>query len=338
MTDYRNNSVELEQKQFLFLSSALLHACIILCFLLLEQPNKLPSFMRNSETVDVDTATATQQAQNPHTPAQLTGSSGNFGAPVSFVEEEKTQTEQEENIAKPAHDESVQTTAAMQEQKAKAEIKQETTESSLDDAIMATMQTTQPKQEKQQKIGSGNAKPVARNNQQHTKIVKKRGAVPKTIVQIDEKKFTFADLAQGFLQTMHNINRQGNAAISQSGDPNKKPDEMDLKYNSYMAKFNWYLQSSSRLYPFRPNPPITQNLVITIYITIDKDGQLKQCDVVQSSGRSDVDKHIEKIIRKAAPFPDIPDHFGSTIFSFPMTIGIAASPANIDGGYIFVCQ
>jgi TonB family protein len=225
------------------------------------------------------------------------------------------------------------------QQASKQETKQEIAESPLGDQLVATRQTPQSDEQKQpQNVGSGKAQPVARNNQRRTKIVKKRAVVPKTSVQIDEKKFTFADLAQGFLQTMHNVNRQGNAAISQSGDPNKKPDEMDLKYNSYMAKFNWYLQSSSRLYPFRPNPPITQNLVITIYITIDKEGQLKQCDVVQSSGRSDVDKHIEKIIRKAAPFPDIPDHFGSTIFSFPMTIGIAASPANIDGEYIFVCQ
>lgn len=313
MTDYRYEYQDEQHKYYLLALSLLLHGCIILCFIIFEVQHEADIHFTDEPAHEPQSQQADSPFQQPVPPqAELTARSSDFGAPVIF--EDDMQESQEE---------SPQDTTPVEKKHEDQEPPKEAPE-------MVPMQSAPA--------------PISAAQIQPSKVIKKRirkqnPSANKTKSSPVKKELTFADLAAGFLQTIHRTRTQGNALISRRGDPNVAPTEQDLKYSSYMAKFQWYLEHSSRIHPFKPNPPISQDALMKILISIDKEGNVKAVQIVQTSGRIDLDAHIEKIITKASPFPELPEHFGTSLFTLPMTISIGRTdPRATNAEYIFASQ
>ncbi|MGE0010538.1 MAG: energy transducer TonB [Candidatus Babeliales bacterium] len=122
------------------------------------------------------------------------------------------------------------------------------------------------------------------------------------------KKFTFADLANGFLE---NLQSGGKDAINQRGNPNIRPGIEQLKQASYREKMAWNLQAAfkraARRTKFITPSPEFNRLECTFYIA--KSGELEKLDVLSGTGHQELDSFIVTTIKDAFPLPPIPDHW-----------------------------
>jgi outer membrane biosynthesis protein TonB len=132
-----------------------------------------------------------------------------------------------------------------------------------------------------------------------------------------KRKLTFADLAQGFIESIKN---EGEDWIEREGDPNKRPDIKDLKYISYVQKLIWHMQNEWKAEQSKLKLIINHNLILTLIVTILKDGTLGGIQIVQPSGSNELDSFLIKGIEKAAPYPSVPNHFNTDSFDFPLAI------------------
>lgn len=122
------------------------------------------------------------------------------------------------------------------------------------------------------------------------------------------KKFTFADLANGF---MENLQSGGKDAINQRGNPNIRPGIEQLKQSSYRQKMAWNLQAAfkraARRTTFLIPSPQFSRLECTFHIK--KDGDLEKIDLLSSTGHQELDSYILATIKDAFPLPPIPEHW-----------------------------
>ncbi len=122
------------------------------------------------------------------------------------------------------------------------------------------------------------------------------------------KKFTFADLANGFLE---NLQSGGKDLINQRGNPNKRPGIEQLKQASYRQKMAWNLQAAfkraSRRTTFIQPAPDFSALELTFYI--NKEGELENLVVNSPTGHQELDAYIVATVKDAFPLPPIPEHW-----------------------------
>jgi periplasmic protein TonB len=130
-------------------------------------------------------------------------------------------------------------------------------------------------------------------------------------------RVTLADLAKGFIES---INKGGRDAIERNGDPNIRPDFKDLKYLSYIQKAIWYMQNEWKLAQGKLQLRTMQELILSIIITIAKDGTVNGIRIVNPSGSNELDSFLVKGIEKASPLPPVPNHFNTENFEMPLSI------------------
>ena len=126
---------------------------------------------------------------------------------------------------------------------------------------------------------------------------------------IDQKpKRNIIALTKGFVEKLHG--QEGTDLVDRDGDPNKMPSLEELKYLSYESKINWCLQASwkQNFCYQRTRGPIQGD--VTIEFTLDEHGNLTNCNLLQSSGYTELDTIVMRNMKVASPFPPIPKHFG----------------------------
>jgi outer membrane biosynthesis protein TonB len=164
---------------------------------------------------------------------------------------------------------------------------------------------------------------------------KKRPAITQYVLDPADappRQITFADIARGFIQSVRN---EGTDWLKRDGDPNKRPDPVEMRYLSYIQKVVWYLQSSFRQAELKQWP--ANQATISYKITLNKNGEIIKLDCTQSSGNQPLDSFMEKRIRNAGPFAPLPDHFKRTDFQIMLSLVVANGIAPEIAGYI-ACQ
>ncbi len=130
-------------------------------------------------------------------------------------------------------------------------------------------------------------------------------------------RLTLADLAKGFIES---INKGGQDYLERDGDPNIRPDFKDLKYLSYIQKAVWYMQNEWKLAQSKLELRTSQELILSIIITILKDGSVSGVRIAKPSGSNELDSFLIRGIEKASPLPPVPNHFGTDNFELPLSI------------------
>ena len=131
-----------------------------------------------------------------------------------------------------------------------------------------------------------------------------------SIPDIKPKK-SIIGMTTGFIE---NLKQKGNDWLERDGDENIKPNYEDLKYISYEESIQWHLQQSRNTH-FTKNKMFSNNQTSRIHFTIDKDGNIYEIQLIESSGDSNLDEEWIKVIKLAAPFPPIPQHFKTELYS-----------------------
>ncbi|MBN1549642.1 TonB C-terminal domain-containing protein [Candidatus Babeliales bacterium] len=125
---------------------------------------------------------------------------------------------------------------------------------------------------------------------------------------------TLANLAEGFIDYVK-VNRAASTDIN----------SQDLKTLAYNNKIGWYLQNSFRIHnkPLTLAHPVKTN--ITLYIEIDKNGNLLNLDMHPKTGESELDNLLLKVIKNAHPVPPIPTHLNRSTYKFHLPIYVEAA-------------
>jgi len=121
----------------------------------------------------------------------------------------------------------------------------------------------------------------------------------------------------------------GNSLIDRDGDENVAPSFEEEKYISYEGKINWALQSSwKQHFEYRRLAQFScQKDNAYVDFTLDKDGKLIDCTLLQSSGVQEVDAAIMENMRIASPFPPLPKHFNMQVYHTGRRISVYATPS-----------
>ena len=339
-----NHAYEEPKKRSMLIISLLLHLVVLLLlFLATDQGKKLLpiNFTKKEEAPEY------QQQFDQNRLAALKPRGSVFGAPVIFQEEpeftpniydphsEQTKPQKEENepnISKvnqeipeqqePAH---AAPTISSQQENQEPEIvesKQEINQKQPDVAstnIQTEASKEQPPQinkpEKPQVTPEVSDKPTT-NHPVTKKIIQKKqprfatrhnpgdqqkNAAPMT------KKVTFADLMNGFLDSM---NKGGTDWLEREGDESIRPDFQEMKYLSYINKIAWYMQNEWKKRDLNIQIPPSKHVTLKVVLYIAKNGTLNNLRVIQSSGYEKLDAFLIKGMQNASPYPPVPGHLG----------------------------
>lgn len=263
--------------------------------------------------------------------AELKARQSAFGAPVVFAEmPESTPTVASNTVL---DDESEQPeTEPLSKTEEKAEQKQEVIVAKQEKpqeapreldphavSLQALQKIVESKAESKQEAQELLKETLAALENKERKVIRKPAPRAKTTTAYNEgnaqrsagptnKKFTFADLANGF---MENIQSGGKDLINQRGNPNIRPGIEQLKQASYRQKMAWSLQAAfkraARRTTFIQPVPNVSALELTFYIT--KDGELENLVVNSPTGHQELDAYIVKTVKDAFPLPPIPEHW-----------------------------
>lgn len=168
---------------------------------------------------------------------------------------------------------------------------------------------TEGEQQEHQKTPQQKKVPALTKEQLITQRMRKRRTsdAGQKVAAPTSKKFTFADLANGFLE---NLKNGGQDEINQRGNPNRRPTYKDLKYVSYKQKLAWHLQAAFKRAAgadFMVPAPERSKLVCTIAVA--KNGALQDVRVRTSTKHLELDTYILQAVRDAFPIPPIPKHW-----------------------------
>jgi hypothetical protein len=98
----------------------------------------------------------------------------------------------------------------------------------------------------------------------------------------------------------------------------------DKRYADYMRKVGWALQNSFYL----NNKPLTLeqdvHIQVTLVLEIGRDGVLRTVAMAPHTSEEVLNKHILKIIQKAAPFARLPDDFKRTCMKIKLPVYVDA--------------
>ncbi len=139
--------------------------------------------------------------------------------------------------------------------------------------------------------------------------------------QIPQKKSIIA-LTKGFLE---NQVQKGDDWLERKGDDNKRPSFEELKYLSYEQRVNWQLQAAwKQCYQHKMLDPAMQGKAVVDFV-LNENGDLLSLNLLQSSGKKELDDIILENIRRAAPFAPLPKHFGSKTYATGRVIRVCSS-------------
>lgn len=154
---------------------------------------------------------------------------------------------------------------------------------------------------------------------------KKFFPMPKPKIE-KEKKLTLADLTKKVLAQAqrHGATRDQNSnhLINITGKNRGKATADQLKHERYIAKLFECMQTSFKL--FQPSfrftiIPTTQSLVTAINLNLDTKGKIIDLQLVQSSGCTQYDLFVMKVIKNAGTsFPPLPEYFKTHRYFVPM--------------------
>lgn len=146
--------------------------------------------------------------------------------------------------------------------------------------------------------------------------------------QHEKPKRNVIALTKGFIEKIHG--EEGDDLIDRDGDPNKRPSFEELKYITYESKLSWCLQASWKQNFERNTAPYSlPDGDAYIEFTIDEHGKLKEHNLLQSSGNTQLDKLLMKSMEFASPFPPIPKHFNMTSYTTGRRIHVYAHRYNL---------
>ncbi len=175
-------------------------------------------------------------------------------------------------------------------------------------ALQEKLDTSPPAQKEEQKEQTGgndnNTVTIADGATQGQPGVRVRGAHSSTA----KPKRNIIALTKGFIEKWDG--EEGTDLIDRDGDPNERPNLEELKYISYESKITWSLQAAwKQNFCYRP---WTKNLEgdAVIEFSLDQQGNLLSCNLLQSTGHKELDDMIIKNMHFASPFPPLPKHFG----------------------------
>jgi TonB family protein len=121
-------------------------------------------------------------------------------------------------------------------------------------------------------------------------------------------------LTKGYIEKTQGEN--GTDLIDRDGDPNKRPSFEEMKYVSYEAKLNWCCQATwKQNSSFYSLPVASRDYQAVIEFSIDKNGNLINSEILESSGCKEVDSAIVKNLKATTPFPPLPKHFEKEIYT-----------------------
>ena len=101
---------------------------------------------------------------------------------------------------------------------------------------------------------------------------------------------------------------KGNSCMLRSGE-NKFPSLEEMKYICYEKQIEDHIISTWKVL-FANSPLTNASGSVSIPLVINSDGSIDPLELIESSGDKDFDHKVMICIKKAAPFPSIPRHFG----------------------------
>lgn len=131
-----------------------------------------------------------------------------------------------------------------------------------------------------------------------------------TIPDVKPKK-SIIGMTKGFIE---NLRHKGDDWLERDGDENKRPSYEELKYMSYEKTIQWHLQQSRNI-NFNKSKATWNNKIVHIQFIIDKNGNIYDIKLAESSGDSELDEQWMKIIKQASPFPPLPEHFKTEYYN-----------------------
>lgn len=250
-----------------------------------------------------------------HTLAALKPKASPFGLPTHFVST-TFDDDQEDNKPPDPHEEaqtSYDTQSLTDESK-------KSVESEEDQILIQKLNQTTGYIKSQEPPPSKKDSPSSSIKSEETSLpqkIKKKRVMPRQKVPPQKRPISFADLAQGFIE---NIKNEGNDWLERQGDPNKRPDQEDLKKISYMQKIIWYMQNEWKIEQDKIEHQITTNLIVTVLITIKQDGHLASVKIVHPSGNAVYDQFMIDGIKRASPYPPVPRYLNTSAFDLELSI------------------
>jgi hypothetical protein len=128
-----------------------------------------------------------------------------------------------------------------------------------------------------------------------------------------KKKITMADIAQGFMNHLHN---QSEHHVTVIGNNHGRVTAEQLKYERYIQKIFKCVQTSEKIYHQRMNFTAQMNVYADIDLVLDRNGKMLQLNLVRSTGYSELDEFILFVYKDASSsFPPVPQYIKEDPFA-----------------------
>ena len=237
--------------------------------------------------------------------------------PIIEKKEQAKKTKQTEKESKFIEKKEEQAKTVLEKKEAQKQAKQDIKDKIQD----IKQQEAKPKEIKKQEIK------ITENKPKESEIKKESprnfGVALQDKCPAPTPKKSILQLTKGFL---YNNKDEGQDWIKRDGDENKRPDFEDLKRISYTQKIAWQFQQESGIISSHMQHYERMHLMDgynrepNFHIVLNKNGDIKELSLIDSSGSIKYDDYIVKCFTHAAPFPPIPNHFNSNEFDLPVTI------------------
>ena len=133
-------------------------------------------------------------------------------------------------------------------------------------------------------------------------------------------------LTKGFIEKWDGEN--GTDLVDRDGDPSVKASLDEMRVLSYESKITWCLQAAwKQNFCYRSNREIPEGDAI-IEFTIDEHGNVTNSALLQSSGHAELDAMIMKTTKYANPFPPLPNHLGTKLYTTGRIIQVRSHKYN----------
>ena len=159
--------------------------------------------------------------------------------------------------------------------------------------------------------------------------IKKNNNQPQTVAK--KPPLSLAQLTQGFL---NHVKDEGTHAIHMLGKKTGIPSDEQIKHERYLQKISWCLQNSFNINNDRFPRSVTSAANLHIQLSLNRDGSMKNCNVVKTSGNLHIDKFTLFVFNDASSsFPPVPQYLPYDPFSVTYVITLNANEQNSFGFY-----
>ncbi|MFA5075131.1 MAG: TonB family protein [Candidatus Babeliales bacterium] len=138
---------------------------------------------------------------------------------------------------------------------------------------------------------------------------------------IQKPKKSIIAMTRGFIE---NLKNEGTDWLERKGDDNKRPTFEEMKYISYEQQVNWHLQNSwKQNFEYRPWQKVLEGKAVVEFKITDK-GNVQDVKLLESTGIMELDEIIIKSVHLATPFPPLPKHFNTNLYTTGRIIHVNA--------------